>query len=255
VSASARGPRVAVIAEFYPSRRDPVLGVWAHRQALAAQQAGAEVRVIVLHRLVPPRAALAAGPREAARSIAALLREPRKQVRDGLSVTTRPIPPARALLSAVGTAVPSALALHQLRRTFLFELTTPTTPFRPATPPAASPHTPLVVSVHGGDVEHRRRGAQGAHVARAPRAARLVLANSQASLLARARGAHETLVVHPAPTFRAPALPASAGRSQRPRRRSSPSPTSRPQAPRRRGCAGRAEDRHQGCLLDRRRRP
>ena len=31
-------------------------------------QAGAEVRVIVLHRLVPPRAALAAGPREAARS-------------------------------------------------------------------------------------------------------------------------------------------------------------------------------------------
>jgi hypothetical protein len=36
VSASARAPRVAVIAEFYPSRRDPVLGVWAHRQALAA---------------------------------------------------------------------------------------------------------------------------------------------------------------------------------------------------------------------------
>ena len=30
-----RGPRVAVIAEFYPSNRDPVLGIWAHRQALA----------------------------------------------------------------------------------------------------------------------------------------------------------------------------------------------------------------------------
>ena len=57
---SAR-PRVAVVAEFYPSRRDPVLGVWSHRQALAARDAGADVRVLVLHRLVPPRASLSAG--------------------------------------------------------------------------------------------------------------------------------------------------------------------------------------------------
>ena len=35
--------RVAVVAEFYPSERDPVLGIWAHRQALAARDAGAEV--------------------------------------------------------------------------------------------------------------------------------------------------------------------------------------------------------------------
>src|SRR5205823_224667 len=46
---------VVVVAEFYPSRRDPVLGVWAHRQALAARDAGAEVRVLVLHRLIPRR--------------------------------------------------------------------------------------------------------------------------------------------------------------------------------------------------------
>ena len=53
--------RVAVVAEFYPRADDPVLGVWAHRQALAARDAGADVRVLVLHRLVPP-------PRECGRA-------------------------------------------------------------------------------------------------------------------------------------------------------------------------------------------
>ena len=28
-------PKVAVVAEFYPSQGDPVFGVWAHRQAIA----------------------------------------------------------------------------------------------------------------------------------------------------------------------------------------------------------------------------
>ena len=46
--------RVAIVAEYYPRAGDPVLGVWAHRQALAARDAGAEVRVLVLHRPVPP---------------------------------------------------------------------------------------------------------------------------------------------------------------------------------------------------------
>jgi pimeloyl-ACP methyl ester carboxylesterase len=53
--------RVAVVSEFYPRDHDPVLGVWAHRQALAARDAGADVRVVVLHRVVPPRAALRDG--------------------------------------------------------------------------------------------------------------------------------------------------------------------------------------------------
>ena len=62
MSAAPRsGPRVAVVAEFYPSLRDPVLGIWAHRQAVAARDAGADVRVLVLNRLVPPRSSLAAG--------------------------------------------------------------------------------------------------------------------------------------------------------------------------------------------------
>jgi teichuronic acid biosynthesis glycosyltransferase TuaC len=42
------------VAEWYPSRADPVLGIWAHRQALAAHAAGAEVRVLALRRPVPP---------------------------------------------------------------------------------------------------------------------------------------------------------------------------------------------------------
>lgn len=48
--------KVLVVSEFYPRADDPVLGVWAHRQAQAAIAAGAELRVLVLHRIVPPRA-------------------------------------------------------------------------------------------------------------------------------------------------------------------------------------------------------
>ncbi|HEY4280575.1 MAG TPA: glycosyltransferase [Conexibacter sp.] len=49
--------RVAVVAEWYPSPADPVLGIWAHRQAQAAQAAGADVRVIAMRRPLPPLAA------------------------------------------------------------------------------------------------------------------------------------------------------------------------------------------------------
>jgi len=46
--------RVAVVAEWYPSPGDPVLGIWAHRQAVAARDAGADVRVLALRRPIPP---------------------------------------------------------------------------------------------------------------------------------------------------------------------------------------------------------
>jgi teichuronic acid biosynthesis glycosyltransferase TuaC len=46
--------RVAVVAEWYPSPGDPVHGLWAHRQAMAAAAAGAEVHVLALRRPVPP---------------------------------------------------------------------------------------------------------------------------------------------------------------------------------------------------------
>ena len=46
--------KVLVVAEFYPRVADPTLGIWAHRQALAARDQGADVRVLVLHRPIAP---------------------------------------------------------------------------------------------------------------------------------------------------------------------------------------------------------
>jgi teichuronic acid biosynthesis glycosyltransferase TuaC len=201
--------KVVVVAEFYPSRRDPVLGIWAHRQAVAARDAGADVRVVVLHRLVPPRAALAAGPARAAAELAVRVREPRRQVRDGLAVTYLPyLSPARdrSYASWGAWAAPAlALALRRLRRSFPFELIH----VHNAVPAGDAvrrvlggprpPHVPLVVSVHGGDVLYTAaRGGTGAEaVTRTLSAARLVLANSQGiAELSRAHGAEETRVVH-----------------------------------------------------------
>jgi len=197
-------PKVAVLAEFYPSRRDPVLGIWAHRQALAAREAGAEVRVLVLHRLVAPRASLAAGPGAAARALAARVREPREQTRDGLQVSyvSYVSPPRESSYAGwAAWAAPSlALALRRLARSFPFELVHAHNAV-PAGDAArrARIARPLIVSVHGGDVLYtaNRDPAGAAAVARGLGAARLVLANSQGiAELARAHGARETRVVH-----------------------------------------------------------
>jgi teichuronic acid biosynthesis glycosyltransferase TuaC len=201
--------KVVVVAEFYPSRRDPVLGVWAHRQALAARDAGAEVRVLVLHRLIPPRASLAEGPTGTAGALARLLREPRNQVRDGLPVTYVPFvsPPRQGSYARWGAwAAPAlGLALRRLRRSFPFELihahnAVPAgDAVRRVPADLRSPDAPLIVSVHGGDVLYTaRRGRAGAEaVARGLGAARLVLANSQGiAEMSRAFGARETRVVH-----------------------------------------------------------
>src|ERR1700730_6085014 len=89
--------RVVVVTEFYPRREDPVLGVWAHRQALATQRAGVELHVLVLHRLVPARASLSGGLRHAVSVLAELLRQPRHETRDGVQVTyVRYVSPPRA---------------------------------------------------------------------------------------------------------------------------------------------------------------
>ncbi len=235
------GPKVAVVAEFYPSRRDPVLGIWAHRQALAARDAGAEVHVLVLHRLVPPRSSLSAGAQGAVGATLARAREPRRQTRDGIPVTYVPYvsPPRDRSYADWGawSARPLALALRRLASSFPFELVHAhnAVPAGDAARRGPPPGTPLVVSVHGGDVLYTaRRDEAGAQaVAAGLGAARLVLANSRGiAELARAAGAGETRVVHlgtdmPAATGRrlAPRRPAVArdGRASR-----------RPQAPRRR---------------------
>jgi glycosyltransferase involved in cell wall biosynthesis len=200
--------KVAVVAEFYPSRRDPVLGVWAHRQALAARDAGAEVQVLVLHRLVPPRATLRAGPNAVAHELGARVREPRSQTLDGLPVSyvSYVSPPRSGAYARWGAwAAPAlGLALRRLRRKFAYELVHA----HNAVPAAeavrrARVGVPLVVSVHGGDVLYTAAppplgSAAGVKaVACGLGAARLTLANSQGiAELCRAHGAGEVRVVH-----------------------------------------------------------
>jgi teichuronic acid biosynthesis glycosyltransferase TuaC len=200
--------KVAVVAEFYPRRSDPVLGIWAHRQALAARDAGAEVRVLVLHRLIPPRASLAAGAAGTASALARLLREPRKQTHDGLEVSYVPYlsPPRSGSYASWGAwaAPPLGLALRRLNRSFPFDLIHA----HNAVPAGdavrrARLDVPLVVSVHGGDVLYTAAApptgtAAGiAAVAHGLGAARLVLANSRGiAELSCTHGAGETRVVH-----------------------------------------------------------
>ena len=193
--------RVAVVAEYYPRAADPVLGVWAHRQALAAQAAGADVRVLVLHRPAPSRAALRSRD---PRAIVAPLRQPLRAVLDGLRVDYVPFvapPRPRSYGSWGAWAAPTlALALRRLRRSFPFDLVHA----HYAAPAGdavrrARPGVPVVVSTHGGDVlAVAERSPAGAAAVRAGLShARLVLANS-AGIAARAQalGARATRVVH-----------------------------------------------------------
>ncbi|HEY5342163.1 MAG TPA: glycosyltransferase [Solirubrobacteraceae bacterium] len=226
-------PKVVVVAEFYPSQDDPVLGVWAHRQALAARDAGAEVRVLVLHRLVPPRASFANGPAGAASALRKLVREPRKQVHDGLDVSYVPYvsPPRSGSYASWGAwAAPAlGLALRRLRRSFTFDLVhahnavPAADAVRRTRRGSRAGDVPLVVSVHGGDVLYTAAApptgsaAGAAAVARGLGAARLVLANSRGiAELARAHGAGETRVVHLGADL--PARPYSSRRTESPGR-------------------------------------
>ena len=177
--------RVAVVAEFYPRAADPVLGVWAHRQAVAARDAGAEVRVLILHRPLPPLSALHAGPLAAARAAAGALAQPRRATLDGIDVAFVPFlaPPRPSSYGSWGRwAAPTlAVALRALRRDFPYDLVHAhnAVPAGEAVRRSAISR-PLVVSVHGGDVFHTAPGsAAGAEAVRAALGcARLVLANS-----------------------------------------------------------------------------
>jgi glycosyltransferase involved in cell wall biosynthesis len=188
--------RVAVVAEYYPRAADPVLGVWAHRQALAAQDAGADVEVFVLHRPVPSKAALA---RRDARELTAPLRQPLRTTLDGLRVTYVPFvaPPRPRSYGAWGRwAAPSLrLALRGKR----FDLVHAHYAAPGADAVARATRIPYVVSVHGGDVlAVARESEAGAQAVRNGLAnARLTLANSQAiARRAHELGAADVRVVH-----------------------------------------------------------
>lgn len=192
--------KVCVVAEFYPRDQDPVLGVWAHRQALAAREAGAEVHVLVLFRPIPP---LSTPRARLVPELRALLAQGRQTRRDDLPVTyVRFLAPPRP--SSYGSwgrwaAGPLAVALRRLRRTFAFDVVHA----HNAVPAGdavrrSGLRVPLVVSVHGGDVFHTAvRSEAGARAVRQTFAqAHLVLANSAGiAREARALGAPAPRVV------------------------------------------------------------
>jgi len=192
--------KVAVVAEYYPRAGDPVLGIWAHRQTVAARDLGAEVRVLVLYRPLPP---LAAARSLEIGQLMRALRQPARAVIDEIEVQyVRYASPPRPW--SYGTwglwAAPAlALALRRLRREFAFEVVHAhnAVPAGDAVRRAA-PGAPLVVSVHGGDVYATSAGPVGARAVGATLAhARIVLANSAGTARRCAEhGARATRVVH-----------------------------------------------------------
>ena len=193
--------RALVVAEFYPRADDPVLGVWAHEQAKAARDAGAQIEVAVLQRVIPP----AATPRtQMAPAALKLARHPRRLQLDGITVTYVPFasPPRWRSYGSWGAwaAPPLALALKLIRRRFAYDVVHA----HNAVPAAdallrARERAPLVISEHGADIFHTAveheagRRAAAAAFARA----RIVLANSAGIAdAARELGAQTTRVVH-----------------------------------------------------------
>ncbi len=202
--------KVLVVAEFYPRAADPVLGIWAHRQALAARDAGADVRVAVLYRPIPPKADMTW------RAARRALTQPRHAVLDGLDIDYVPFvsPPRGRTYGSWGAWATPSLAIY-LR-----------TAARRHRPQLVHAHNAVpageavrragagryIVSVHGSDVFHTaRQHTAGARAVReALGAARLVLANSSGiAQRSEQLGAHRTQVVRlgtdiPEPVPRAP---------------------------------------------------
>jgi glycosyltransferase involved in cell wall biosynthesis len=192
--------KVAIVAEYYPRAGDPVLGIWAHRQAVAARDLGAEVRVLVLHRPLPPLAAVRSLD---AGALARSVRQPPRAVLDGIDVQyVRYLSPPRPWSYGswgLWAAPALAVALRRLRYEFAFELVHAhyAVPAGDAVRRVA-PDIPLVVSVHGADVYATSAGAAGVRAVRTTLAhARLVLANSAGTAWRCVeRGAGATRVVH-----------------------------------------------------------
>ncbi len=189
--------KVLIVAESSPRAGDPVLGVWTPRQALAARSAGAEVRVLVLHRPLPPLRALRARNLDLALGP---MRQPAETELDGIPVEyVRYLSPPRPIAySSWGAWAAPALkrALRRIRRTVPYDLIHAhyAVPAGDAVRRVAGT-MPIVVSVHGHDVQGRHAG--GHNVRTALGRADLVLANSAGTAArCRALGARATRVVH-----------------------------------------------------------
>ena len=135
-----------------------MLGVWAHRQALAARDAGAEVKVLVLERPVPPAAALRR-PWKLPSTLSRIARQPATDELDGIEVRyVRFVAGDRKRTYATWherAAGPLGEALARLREEWPFDLVHAhyALPAGGAALPFTREHgMPLVISVHGGDV-------------------------------------------------------------------------------------------------------
>jgi teichuronic acid biosynthesis glycosyltransferase TuaC len=212
--------KVAIVAEYYPRAADPTLGIWAHHQARAARDAGADVRVIVLYRPVPPLSALRGLRAGSVRGTLGAARravfQPSTATLDGISIRyLRYLSPPRGHSYASWGAWAAPFlgrALRGLRREFPFDLVHAhyAVPAGDAVRRAAA-DSPLVVSVHGGDVLGAHAGAPS--VSETFAHSRLVLANSAGTARrCRDRGARAVRIVHlgtdpPASPAPAPASP------------------------------------------------
>jgi glycosyltransferase involved in cell wall biosynthesis len=180
--------RVVVVAEWYPSPADPVHGIWAHRQAVASRDAGADVRVLALRRPVPPIETARRGGLSDWLSGAPGTLKP--AVLDGIHVDAVPfIAPPRPWSYGVWghwATPPLARALARLSRRWPFDVIhahslTPTGFAAAVARRWGRLTAALAVSTHGPDVisVHARSGAARRATERALLEADVVLANSR----------------------------------------------------------------------------
>jgi len=181
---------VCVVAEYYPRRRDPVLGVWAHEQALATRAAGADVRVLALERPLPPVRAVRS-LRGAIGAVRAFASQPRRERRDGIDIElVRFLAPPRARSYPNWdrwARRPLERALARLERDWPIDVVHAhyALPAGGAARAWAAAHDkPLVVSVHGGDVHGPLLAGPGARerIGDVLRSAAVVLCNSSDTL-------------------------------------------------------------------------
>ena len=151
-----------------------MLGVWAHRQAMAARDAGADVRVVVLDR------PLRRSPSRLAAELRAAAGRPRWVTRDDIEVEyVRFLSPPRDLTYPSWhrwARRPLARALDDARPVDLVHAHYAHLAGAAALPWALLHHAPLVVSVHGGDVLVRELARTSAPVLHAAAA---VMCNSR----------------------------------------------------------------------------
>jgi glycosyltransferase involved in cell wall biosynthesis len=180
---------VCIVAEYYPRRRDPVLGVWAHKQAVAARDAGADVKVLVLERPVPPAAALRR-PWRLPGALLGIARQPPADRLDDIDIRYVRFRAGSRERSYTGwhekAAGPLGRALGRLHAKWPIDVIHAhyALPAGGAALPFAKEHRlPLVVSVHGGDVFGPLLQTDAAReaVAKVLRAATEVLCNSRAT--------------------------------------------------------------------------